>query len=311
MLATLTQQRFSREGWIYERKLDGERCLAFCAGRTVRLLSRNRQLLNATYPELVDSLSDRAHDGIFDGEIVALEHGRTSFSRLQRRMGIHDAEVARHSGVAVSYYIFDLLHVDGYDVRRVPLRDRKVLLRNALTFRAPLHFTAHRNREGEAFLLQACRRGWEGLIAKRADSEYAAKRSPDWLKFRCSNEQELVVAGFTDPMRSRVGFGALLLGYYENDDLVYAGKVGTGFDTAALVALHARMARLEVARPAFATRAPVRERGVHWVRPELVAQVAFTEWTRGGLLRHPRFLGLRDDKAARDVVRERPRDVVP
>lgn len=305
MLATLTHQRFSRDGWIFERKLDGERVLAFCQGTSVRLLSRNRLRLDGTYPEVVDALrADREHDVILDGEMVAFEHGQTSFARLQKRIGLHDPAAARASGVAVSYYIFDLLHVDGYDIRDLPLRQRKSLLRHALTFRDPLFFTAHRNRDGEEYFAEACRHGWEGLIAKRDDSPYVPYRSADWLKFRCSNEQELVVGGFTDPKGTRVGLGALLLGYYDDGQLRYAGKVGTGFDTATLRSLRSRLDAMEQPRPAFADARSIAERGVHWVRPELVAEVAFTEWTTDGRLRHPRFLGLRDDKEPREVVRE-------
>jgi len=306
MLATLTQRRFSDPDWIFERKLDGERCLAFCSGRRVRLLSRNRLRLGGTYPEIVDVLeSGRDHDVVIDGEVVAFEDGRTSFSRLQKRMGVTDPDAARRSGVAIFYYVFDLLHLDGYEVTRLPLRDRKALLRRAVRYLAPVRFTPHRNREGEAYFADACRRGWEGLIAKHAGSPYASRRSPDWLKFRCSNQQELVVGGFTDPSGTRVGLGALLLGYYEDGRLIYAGKVGTGFDVATLRSLRQRLGELEQPRSPFAGGRTIGERGVHWVKPHLVAEVAFTEWTTDGLLRHPRYLGLRRDKPAREVVRER------
>lgn len=309
MLATLTHQHFSRDGWLFERKLDGERCLAFCAGTEVRLLSRNEHDLSRTYPEVADALRERAHDVVLDGEVVAMERGQTSFSLLQRRMGINDEAAARRSDVAVSYHIFDLLHADGNDIRSLPLHARRRLLHRSLSVRAPLHFTEHRDRDGEAYLAEACSSGWEGLIAKRADSAYVSARSPDWLKFRCSSEQEFVVVGFTDPMRARIGLGALLLGYYEDGSLLYAGKVGTGFDTATLRALRARLDALHEVRSPLTSAQRVRERGVHWVRPALVAQVAFTEWTRDGLLRHPRYLGLRDDKSPDEVVRERPDDV--
>jgi bifunctional non-homologous end joining protein LigD len=307
MLATLTHRRFSSPDWIFERKLDGERCLAFRRGGEVRLLSRNRQRLDCTYPELVDALSVRSdHDVVLDGEVVAFERGRMSFSRLQRRMGISDPELARRSGIAVAYYVFDILHLDGNRVTALPLRARKSLLARALTYRTPLRLTTHRNTEGEAFLRDACRREWEGLVAKRAASEYVGRRSTDWLKFKCSNRQELVVGGFTDPAGTRVGFGALLVGYHEGGRLRYAGKVGTGYDVATLRALRLRLDELEQDHPPFVD--PPRERGVHWVRPELVAEVGFSEWTADGRLRHPRFLGLRSDKPASEVVRERPED---
>ena len=311
MLATLTHTHFSADGWIFERKLDGERCLAFRRGSQVRLLSRNELALTNTYPEIADALRTQAHDVVVDGEVVALENGQTSFSRLQRRFGISDAAVARSSPIAVTYFIFDVLHLDGQDVRRLPLRSRKALLEQCLTFTDPLVFTTHRDREGEAYLDEACHLGWEGLIAKRDDAPYVSKRSPDWLKFKCSNEQEFVIGGFTDPMRSRVGFGALLIGYHEGGQLMYAGKVGTGFDTATLLDLRRQLDGLAQADAPFAPTPRIRAAGTHFVRPELVAQIGFAEWTNDGLLRHPRYLGLRDDKDAADVVRERPREVTP
>jgi bifunctional non-homologous end joining protein LigD len=200
--------------------------------------------------------------------------------------------------------VFDILWLDGHDVRRLPLRSRKRLLRGALEFHGPVRWTPYRNRDGEALYAHACSKGWEGVIAKRADSPYVSTRSRDWLKFKCEHGQELVVGGFTPPRGSRVEFGALLLGYYRDGQLRYAGKVGTGFDTAMLHSLGARLRELERADPPFADSAAIRERGVSWVEPQLVAQVAFTEWTDSGRLRHPRFLGLRDDKAAGEVVRE-------
>jgi bifunctional non-homologous end joining protein LigD len=314
MLATLTDKRFSDPAWIFERKLDGERCLAFRRGDEVRLLSRTRQRLGGTYPEIVDAIaaqeSSAARDMVVDGEVVAFERGRTSFARLQQRLGITDPERARRSPVAVFYYVFDLLHLDGYDTTALAVRHRKALLREALTFGDGLRFTAHRNGAGESYLDVACARGWEGLIAKRADSPYVSRRSPDWLKLKCSASQELVIGGFTEPSGSRVGLGALLVGYHDGDDLVYAGKVGTGFSRHFLVDLRRRLDALEIERSPF-TRGRVTERAVHWVRPELVAQVAFTEWTSDGKLRHPRFEGLRTDKPAAQVTRERPGHLSP
>ena len=306
MLATLTNRRFSDPNWIFETKLDGERCLAFKRGSTVRLLSRNRQTLNNTYPEVAEAL-ERAgtHDVVIDGEIVAFEGNRTSFEKLQGRIGIKDPEAARRSGIPVFYYVFDLIHVDGYDITRVGLNVRKGLLRKVLDFRGSVRFEAHRNTEGEAYYREACAAGLEGVIAKRRDSEYSpGKRSPDWLKFKCVNEQEFVIGGFTDPAGSRVGFGALLVGYYERAKLRYAGKVGTGFDTPMLLNLRRKLDARKTSRSPFADE--VKEKSAHWVKPELVAQIGFSEWTRDGKLRHPRFLGLRSDKAATDVVRERP-----
>jgi bifunctional non-homologous end joining protein LigD len=226
---------------------------------------------------------------------VAFDRAQTSFARLAER---------GHRRVPVFLYVFDIVWLDDHDVRDLPLRARKRLLRAALSFQDGVRLTPHRNGAGEALFAEACRKGWEGVIAKRFDSPYRATRSRDWLKFKCEKGQELVVGGFTAPHGSRTEFGALLLGYYDGDALRYAGKVGTGFDRATLQELGARLRALRRDDPSFADAASIRERGVTWVEPELVAQVAFTEWTRAGRLRHPRFLGLRDDKAAREVVRE-------
>jgi DNA ligase D-like protein (predicted ligase) len=304
MLATLTHDTFSDAGWIYERKLDGERCLAFVKGGSVRLLSRNRKELDDTYPELEEALADAlSTDVILDGEVVAFEKNVTSFSRLQKRMQIRDRDEARSSGVAVHYYVFDVIHLDGHDLSRLPLRHRKGLLRRAVRFDDPLRFTAHRNEKGEEYLAEACRKGWEGLIAKEADSPYVHSRSRKWLKFKCVNRQEFVIGGYTDPEGERIGFGALLIGYHEDGDLRYAGKVGTGYDDETLRKLGGRLERLERETPPFdAGKLP--GKGVHWVSPKLVGEVSFTEWTTAGRLRHPRFEGIRRDKDPEDVVRE-------
>ena len=294
MKAVLTDRAFSDPDWIYERKLDGIRCLALKAGERVQLRSRNDLTLNGRFPGIAAALeADPVTDVVIDGEIVAFEGAQTSFARLQQR---------GERPTSVFFYVFDILRLEGEDVTEQPLRARKALLRGALAFADPIRFTVHRNRDGEAFFAEACRKGWEGLIAKRADAPYSFGRSRDWLKFKCSAEQELVIGGYTAPQGSRQGFGALLVGYYDGDVLRYAGKVGTGFARATLHDLAAKLAPLRRDRSPFADE--VRERHVTWVEPQLVAQVGFTEWTRDGRLRHPRFLGLRDDKAPRDVVRE-------
>lgn len=307
MLATLTSERFSDAAWVYERKFDGERCIAYRDGGALRLLSRNKKTLNATYPEVADALAaEPAPRFIVDGEIVAMERGETSFERLQQRMQITDATEARDSGVAVRYYVFDVLYLNGYDTTHLALHDRKRVLRSAFAFHDPVRYTEHRDGDGVAFYREACRKGWEGLIAKRADSAYEGRRSPNWLKFKCVNQQELVVGGWTDPAGSRTDFGALLVGYHDDaGDLVYAGKVGTGYDEPTLRALGARLHALGRSASPFARGKPP-SRGTHWVKPELVVEVGFSEWTRAGRLRHPRYVGLRTDKAAREVVRERP-----
>jgi bifunctional non-homologous end joining protein LigD len=306
MKAVLTDQRFSDPDWIFERKLDGIRCLASRDGSEVRLASRTGQLLNRSYPELVEALErERADDFLADGEIVAFDRGVTSFARLQRRMQLGDPDAARRTGVPVCLYLFDVLHLHGQELTRLGPAPPQGRAAAPAEFRDPLRLTPHRNADGEAYWRQACRKGWEGVIAKRADAPYRHDRSGDWLKFKCVNEQEFVIGGHTDPKGSRHGFGALLLSYYHGDDLVFAGKVGTGFDDELLERLRRRLTSLEQDRPPFSLgRLP--SAGVHWVRPELVAQIGFSEWTGDGQLRHPRFLGLRRDKRPREVVRERP-----
>jgi DNA ligase D-like protein (predicted ligase) len=304
-LATLTKDRFSDPAWIFERKLDGERCLAFCAGGEVRLLTRNKKRANASYPELVEALaSQSAGDCVVDGEVVSFVGDVTSFERLQQRIHVGRPSAELRARVPVYYYLFDIMCSAGADVRQRPLRERKELLRSQFSFAGPLRFTEHRSPDGEAYFKQACQDRWEGLIAKRADAPYLSGRSRDWLKFKCQAGQEFVIGGFTDPRGSRTGFGALLLGYYDAEGrLVYAGKVGTGFDQRLLDSLHEQMVRIERDRPAFQVGKLPRP-GVHWVEPRLVGEVGFSEWTDDGLLRHPRFEGLRRDKAPSEVVQE-------
>jgi len=306
-LATLTQERFSDPAWIYERKLDGERCLAFRAGSQVRLMTRNQKEDTGTYPEIAGALAAQKADSfIVDGEIVAFEGSQTRFARLQQRLGVRHPGQALRDEVPVYFYIFDVLWAGDRDVRPLPLRERKSLLQGQLTFDDPLRFTAYRDTEGEAYYREACARGWEGVIAKRADAPYRGGRSRDWLKFKCENGQEFVIGGFTDPQGSRTGFGALLLGYYDpGGQLIYAGKVGTGFSQRTLDSLHEALTALERDRPAFDGCRLPRSR-VHWVEPRLVGQVGFSEWTTDGQLRHPRFQGLRNDKDPAEVVRETP-----
>jgi bifunctional non-homologous end joining protein LigD len=307
MKAVLHDRPFSDPDWIFERKLDGVRCLAFRNSDGVRLMSRTDKQLNRAYPELEEALErEPCRDFVVDGEIVAFSGRVTSFSRLQGRMQIADPERARRTGIAVYLYLFDLVHLDGHDTTALPLRGRKRLLRKALSFEGPVRFLSHRNRDGESLFKDACRRGLEGLIAKRADSTYRRTRSTDWLKLKCSHEQELVIGGFTAPHGKRTDFGALLVGYYEDGTLRYAGKVGTGFDQPTLSDLGSRMRELERDRPPFADVHPI-PKGTRWIEPKLVGQFAFSEWTRDGRLRHPRYLGLRNDKRPREVVRERPR----
>lgn len=309
MLATLSRGGIGASGpgpgeWVYERKYDGQRVVAYCDGADVRLRSRTDKPADGAYPEIVDALHERVHsDCILDGEVVAFDGDRPSFSRLQGRMGQHDPVLSRRSDIPVTYYVFDLLHLDGIDVTGLGLRRRKSLLRHALTPGGPLRVSTHR-LDGASLFDEMCAKGWEGVIAKRADSTYQLRRSTAWLKLKCEAGQELVIGGFTAPKGSRTDFGAILVGYHEGDRLVYAGKVGTGFDAATLRSLGERLRSIEVAERPFAAHPMLPRRDVRWVRPELVCQVGFGEWTNDGQLRHPRFQGLRDDKPAQDVVRE-------
>src|SRR5262249_4373315 len=275
MAATLTHERFSGPEWIFERKLDGIRLLAFKQGADVRLFSRNR--LPQTLPHVAEAIRALpVVDAILDGEVMW--DGGT-------------------------YHLFDVMWLDGREVMSLPLDERRGLL-SGLPLRPPLQRVAalSEDRPWE----RACQEGWEGVIAKRRDSVYEHRRSPHWLKMKCEASQELVVGGFTDPQGARVGLGALLVGYYEAADFVFAGKIGTGFDTKLLLDLRARLDRLEVAASPFTRAKGLPRLRAHWVRPAIVVQVAFIEWTVHGKLRHPRLLGVRFDKSAREVVREAP-----
>jgi bifunctional non-homologous end joining protein LigD len=275
MAATLTQERFAGPEWIFERKFDGIRLLAFRRGADIRLLSRNRLPQNC--PPVAAAIANLAvRDVILDGELTWEDAG-------------------------VAYYVFDLPWLDGRDLTPLPLEERRVLL-DALTLAPPLQRVALLTDPKPWEL--ACRQGWEGVIAKRRDSRYEHRRSPHWLKMKCEASQEFVVGGFTDPQGGRVGLGALLVGYFEDNEFVFAGKVGTGFDTKLLLELRARLNAIEIPKSAFTKAAGLPRVRAHWVRPEVVVQVSFIEWTAHGKLRHSRFLGVRSDKRARDVVRE-------
>ncbi|HEX6277629.1 MAG TPA: non-homologous end-joining DNA ligase [Polyangiaceae bacterium] len=282
MAATLTQERFTGPEWLFERKLDGIRLLAFKSGSGVRLLSRNRLPQNEAYPSIVKAVADLpVSDAVLDGEALGVWR----------------------AGEEAGYHVFDVLWLDGRDVRSLPLEARRALLER-LPLASPLHLVP-RVLEDEPWE-RARREGWEGVIAKRRDSPYEPRRSRHWLKMKVEASQELVVGGFTEPQGKRVGLGALLVGYYEGEDFVFAGKLGTGFDTQLLLELRARLSSLELTAPPFTKGTGLPRTRVHWVRPEVVVQVAFLEWTTHGKLRHPRLLGVRFDKAARNVTRETP-----
>ena len=307
MLATLVDPAELPAGWLYEPKLDGVRCLAFVSGGAAHLFSRNRKPLDGAYPEIADALP-RAVRGsaVLDGEVVAVdpERGVSSFSLLQQRIGLRDARRARLSGVPIEFWVFDCLFRNGADLRRKPLVERQKALRAALKPTPVLRLTPSFDSGFDALYRTACERGAEGLIGKRAGSTYVAGRSTDWVKLKCVNTEEFVVGGWTDPKGSRDVLGALLVGYFdEAGDLHYAGKVGTGYDRATLRTLAPALARRARRTSPFTPASTPRERGVHWVTPSLVAQIGFSEWTHDDRLRHPRFLGLRDDKSAREVRR--------
>lgn len=303
MLATLHHHAFSHDRWLYERKFDGIRLLVFRDRGQVELYTRNGKLRNDNFPELLDLFAAQpCRRCVLDGEVVAFDGNVTSFARLQQRAGIADPAKARASGIAIYFYVFDAPWIDGYDIRRVPLRQRKTILRDMLDYSHRLRFSAHRNGDGAALLAEARSKGWEGIIAKQADSAYRTGRSRRWLKLKCQAGQELVIGGYTEPEGERVGLGALLVGYYESGELRYAGRVGTGFTEAELHRLRRELAAIECKEPAFVD--PPAEVGIHWAAPERVAEIEFTEWTADGKLRHPVYLGERDDKDPYEVVRE-------
>lgn len=278
--------------WLFEPKLDGLRCLAVRNDRNVMLWSRNRLPFNARFPAVVSALAALpASNFVLDGELVALVEGRPDFSVLQQG-----------NGAQAEYHVFDLPWLLGQDLRHLPIEDRKALLAQTVIEGPCLKLVGTLAGSAGPLLAQACADGWEGLIAKRSGSAYRAGRGSDWYKLKCGCRQELVIAGFTPPRGSRHGFGALLLGYWAQGELKYAGKVGTGFTQKELASLFGRLARTERPTSPFSDKPP--ERGARWVEPALVAEVAFTGWTPDGRLRHPSYLGLREDKAAADVVRE-------
>jgi bifunctional non-homologous end joining protein LigD len=306
MLATLTDRRDFGTDWLLERKFDGERCVARKDGGDVRLESRTAKDLTGTYPEVRAAVAaQRNKTLVLDGEVVAFDGEQTSFSRLQRRLGVAAASTELVAAWPVVYCVFDMLELEDADLREEPLLERRTRLSEAARASDALQLSEAWRDDSQDRFARACRAGWEGLIAKRAASPYVAGRSRDWLKLKCVSEQELVIGGYTDPAGSRTDFGALLVGYNEGGKLRYAGKVGTGYSAATLRELGARLRELETPDPPFVDARPV-PRGTHWVRPELVAQIGFAEWTNDGRLRQPRFLGMRDDKRPAEVVRELP-----
>ena len=309
MLATLTKSYFSDKNWIFERKFDGERCLIFKNGNNVFLKSRNDKSLDATYPEIKAAAKKiKADQIILDGEVVAFKGKLTSFEKLQQRLGLTSAKKALATGIKVYIYVFDILYFDGYELLQLPLEDRKKMLKCAIDFKDPIRYTIHLDEEGLKYFKIACKKNWEGLIAKRREGQYVHFRSPDWLKFKCVADQELVIGGYTEPQRSRVGFGSLLLGYYKNNKFIFAGKVGTGFSDKFLKDFSKKLKKIQTIKNPFSSKSMV-EPGVHFVKPFYVAEIGFEQWTKTNMLRQPRFQGLRYDKSAQEVVREIPKDI--
>jgi bifunctional non-homologous end joining protein LigD len=290
------------DDWLFEVKFDGYRLLARIDARSVRLITRNGHDWTSKLSHLAKRLVDlKLKPGWLDGEIVVPgERSGTSFQVLQNAF-----ESARIRDIV--YYLFDVPFYDGYDLTGVPLIDRRALLKSLLSkAKSPILFSEAFNAPPEELLKSACKLGFEGIIGKRKASTYDSRRSPDWIKLKCTQRQEFVIGGWTDPKGSRTGLGSLLLGVHDADGtLVYAGKVGTGFDDRSLRELRTKLKGLATSRRPFGCPVPA-ERQAHWVKPRLIAEVTFSEWTQGGHLRHPVFHGLRTDKAAKAIVREEP-----
>jgi len=303
-LATLVDKPPSGGEWLHEIKYDGYRIGARVRKGRVSLFTRNGNDWTAAFPEVagvVDKL--RLDDGLIDGEVaVVLPDGRTSFQALQ------NTGAGANRGTLV-YFVFDLLRLNGQSLASLPLEERKAMLKKLVGGRSTgrIRFSEHIEGNGEAFFAEACRAGLEGIVSKRRDHPYRAGRHGGWVKTKCVQRQEFVIGGFTDPEGMRAGIGALLIGYYEGDRLVFCGKVGTGFTHKLALELRARVERIEQKTCPF-TPPPAGwlGRNAHWVKPELVCEVVFTEWTTDGKIRHPSFQGLRSDKDPKEIRREKP-----
>jgi bifunctional non-homologous end joining protein LigD len=304
-LATLVKAPPEGDGWAHELKFDGYRIGCRIRGDRVTLISRNGKDWTANFPEVVAAARALGtSDALLDGEVAAvLPDGRTSFQALQNAMRRADGQAA------VVYFAFDLLRIDGASIEREPLAARKARLETLVgrPRRGVIRLSTHIEGHGGAFFARACASGLEGIVSKRLDRPYYHGRNSDWVKTKCLQRQELVIGGFTDPEGTRAGLGALLLGYYQDSALVFAGKVGTGFTHEGAIELRARLDRIERRNSPYAAPPPrpIAKRA-HWVTPTLVCEVSFTEWTVDGMIRHPVFHGLRMDKRADEVRRERP-----
>ncbi|WP_247438985.1 non-homologous end-joining DNA ligase [Bradyrhizobium sp. 139] len=300
MLASLTDAPFDDPGWVFEDKYDGFRMIAEIRKGKVALYSRNGKIISRSYIEVAKALEGVKGDAVIDGELVAIgKDGVSHFQLLQNALR-HEAKLL--------YCAFDLMFENAADLRKQPLLERKKRLKAILPRDKLIAFSPHRKGDGKKFFAEAERKGLEGVMAKRAESAYSSgSRTPDWLKIKTAKRQEVVIAGFTAPRRTRPFFGALVLAVREDDTWRYIGHVGTGFSHKVLEDLHAKLVKLTSAKSAkspFSTRVKD-EANTTWVRPSLVAEVKFAEWTSKGELRQPVYLGLRSDKRAKDVVRER------
>lgn len=308
MLATLVEKPFDDDDWLFEIKWDGVRAIAAVTkGRPPTLRSRTGKDLLVQFPEFERlARSCSRLPVLLDGEIVSLDtSGRSSFQRLQSRLNRKSSDPALERAIPATYVVFDLLYAGTKDLRREHLEERKALLERILRPGPHVMYSKHVLGKGKKLFALAKRKSLEGIIAKRRDSPYVERRSQLWRKIKTHYEQEVVIGGWTDPRGSREDFGALLLGVYERGQLVYVGHVGTGFDRALLRQVMGRLKPLQTKACPF-SNVPVSNAPNHWVKPKLVAEVKFGEWTVDGLMRQPVFLGLRPDKDPRDVVRERP-----
>ncbi|HKP46423.1 MAG TPA: non-homologous end-joining DNA ligase [Pyrinomonadaceae bacterium] len=303
-LATLTAEAPAGDNWLHELKFDGYRMLCHLDRGKIRFWSRNQKDWSEKFPNLTAPLKALpAVTALLDGEVVVLDKsGHSSFQRLQQSM--------KGGAASFVFQVFDVIYLNGYDLRRTPLIERKALLEQLLALAkpdGPLRYSDHVVGSGPEFLKQACKLGLEGIVSKLADSVYESTRSRNWLKVKCHLRQEFVIAGYTDSKNDFPGFGSLILGVYDKKNLVYAGRVGTGFSIKQRVALQQQLERISQPASSFLVIPKVPElRRAHWVKPQLVGEVEFTEWTDEGYIRHPSFQGLREDKKAKDVVRERP-----
>ncbi len=319
MLATLVDKPFDDLDWLYEVKWDGYRAVAFLDGKSLRLVSRNQTDLTAAYPELdVLRSSIKGRTAILDGEVVALdEEGRSSFGLMQQRTGVGEGgrRIRRtRDDIPIVYYAFDLLYLDGYNLMDAPLEQRKALLDAVLLRSQLVRYSDHYIGTGIALFEAATQHGLEGILAKRHRSPYVQKRSSDWLKVKIVRRQECVIGGYTDPRGARENFGSLVLGLYdEQGRLIHVGHAGSGFTGKSHEEMWKRLEKLKANKSSFVGKVES-TRPMHWVKPELVAEIKFSEWTHEGesgtvKMRAPVFVGLRFDKKPKDCKFERPAHV--